>query len=110
MNINEKLFTECRLKLNYVSLIKLSFLLGFCAGVVSIPFVLLLTAEIAKFNIVSVIFCAPISGVILGLLMAVLGYPLYSWITAKIDGQVLSGFFQVNADSVYHSVNQESAE
>lgn len=110
MSISEKLYTECRLKLNYVSLIKLTVLLGFCAGVLSIPVVLLLTSGMGKFNVVGVIFSVPISGAIAGLLIAILGYPLYSWITVKMDGQIYSGFFQVNESSVIDTVNQNSSK
>ncbi|HEC17476.1 MAG TPA: hypothetical protein ENI99_13025 [Sedimenticola sp.] len=107
--MNEEIFTKCRLKLDYPSLIRLAALLGLCAGVLAIPFVLLLTSGMAKFNIVSVIFFAPLSGAVAGLLMAVLGYPLYSWVFVKLDGQVYSGYFQVIAGSGIGAGDKETA-
>ena len=90
-------YTRCRTKLDYVSLIKLNLLLGFCAGILSVPFMFLLYSGIGTLSTVNILIGAPICGVIAGLLITVLGYPLYSWITSKTSGHVYSGTFQIDA-------------
>lgn len=91
-------YTRCRAKLNYTSLIKLNLLLGFCAGILSVPFILLLYSGIGTMSTANILIGAPICGMIASLLITILGYPLYSWITSKTSGHVYSGTFQVDAE------------
>jgi len=96
MNINKS--TRCRVRLDYVSLVKLALLLGSCAGIFSIPLLFLLYSGASRLGIVNVMIGAPLCGAATGLVMVVLGFPVYSWISAKTDGQVYSGIFQIIPD------------
>ena len=96
--MNSELYTRCRTKLNYTSLIKLNLLLGFCAGILSVPLIILLYSGAGTLGIVNILIGAPICGVIAGLLITVLGFPLYSWIISKKNGHVYTGTFQVDAE------------
>jgi len=96
--LNNVLYTKCRIRFNYSSLIKLNLLLGFCAGLLSIPVLFLLNAGSGTLSIVTVIVGAPISGAAGGLLVVILGYPLYSWFTSRTNGQEYAGTFQVKAE------------
>ncbi len=96
--MNDKIYGECRVRLNYGSLVKLTMLLGFCAGVFAVP-LLLLTSLGKNYGLLNLIAGAPVAGVFTGLLLAILGSPIYTWWTARINGQRFTGTFQINSDS-----------
>jgi hypothetical protein len=89
----------CRVRLRFNSLVGLSALIGFSAGVVGIPIVLALQADKIfsdGFWIMSVLFtviAAPLVGAINGVISGVLGFPLYRWITRRINVHTYSGEF-----------------
>jgi hypothetical protein len=76
-------------------------LVGVSAGVLSVPLVLLAQADnLAEhtFWIGPVLFTivgVPVVGAVNGALYAVLGYPLYRWITRRADVHTYSGQFEV---------------
>jgi len=76
-------------------------LVGFCAGVVSLPLLLITQADKlsqdSSWFIPAVLLslAVPIVGALNGLIYAVLGYPLYRWITARVDLHTYSGEFEL---------------
>lgn len=96
--MNSSKSTRCRLRLDYISLVKLGLLLGSCAGIFSIPLIFLLYSGASSLGFVNVMIGAPFCGAATGLVMVVLGFPVYSWISAKTDGQAYSGKFQIIPD------------
>ena len=80
---------EFKLKLGFGSVISLSGLLGFCAGAISGPVLLLLTLTDTEteFEFVLIPFFligSPIVGLINGYLVGFLAYPLYYWLVNKV--------------------------
>ncbi len=109
MGMNDKIYGECRVRLSYGSLVKLMMLLGFCAGLFAVPLLLLMSLG-NSYGLLNVVIGSPIAGIGTGLLLAILGSPVYMWWTARANGQRLSGAFQINSDSAlstedkhYHS-------
>ncbi len=90
-------YTACRAILDYRSIVKLAVLLGLCAGTFSLPFLFILDAGVSVFGALNVLFGAPVAGAGCGLLMGVLGYPLYAWFSSRCGGQQFSGLFKVTA-------------
>ena len=78
---------EFKLRLKFISLVSLSGLIGFCAGVVSIPLYLFneFSSSEPATTYIWLVALAPIGGFINGLFLGVLAYPLYWWITKKIS-------------------------
>ena len=76
-------------------------LIGFSAGVLSLPLLLIAQAEKLSQDsswfiaglLISV--AAPVVGALNGMIYAVLGYPLYRWITARVDLHTYSGEFEL---------------
>ncbi len=85
--------------MNYGSLVKLTVLLGFCAGLFAIP-LLLLTSLGKIYGLLNLLIGSPIAGAVTGLLLSILGSPIYSWWMAKSNGQLFTGTFQVDSDSI----------
>jgi hypothetical protein len=91
----------CRARLGFWSLVGFSSLVGFCAGVVSAPIVLVLQAgKLAAygtwvFPALMILVGAPIAGAFNGTIMGILAYPLYRWITRRVDLHSYSGEFDV---------------
>jgi len=96
--MNNEIYDACRVRLNYGSLVKLTLLLGFCAGLFAIP-LLLLTSVGNNFGLLNVIIGAPLAGAGTGLLLSIMGSPIYSWWTARSHGQYFTGAFQVDGNS-----------
>ena len=94
-----------RVRLRFTSLVALTTLVGFCAGVLGIPIILLMQADRifsdtgwfvpAAFAVIA----GPIAGALNGALYGVLGYPLYRWITKRIDIHTYDGEFVLKSDS-----------
>jgi len=98
--MDNKIYGECRVRLNYGSLVKLTVLLGFCAGLFAAP-LLLLTSLGKTYGLLNLLIGAPVTGAGTGLLLSILGSPIYAWWTARTNGQLFTGTFQVNSDSVF---------
>ncbi len=98
--MDNKIYGECRVRLNYGSLVKLTVLLGLCAGLFAAP-LLLLTSLGKTYGLLSLLIGAPVTGAGTGLLLAILGSPIYAWWTARTNGKLFTGSFQVNSDSVF---------
>ncbi len=96
--MSDRKYYECRVRLNYGSLVRLTVLLGFCAGLFAIP-LLLLTSLGQTYGLLNLMAGAPVAGALTGLLLAVLGSPVYTWWTLRTDGQRFTGTFQVNHES-----------
>jgi hypothetical protein len=93
----------CRARLDFLSMLKLMSLVGICAGITAIPISLLLhgekllaTFQMALFAVVGL----PIAGFLNGVLYAVIGYPLYAWVTRRVNVHTYSGEFQVSKKNV----------
>ena len=90
---------RCRVRLRFKSLIGLSALIGFCAGVLGAPIVIVVQADklfTGTFWLVPVaiiLILAPVLGAINGAIYGALGYPLYRWITRRIDLHTYTGEF-----------------
>jgi len=93
-------YGQCRVRLTYGSLVKLTVLLGFCAGLFAIP-LLFLTSVGKTYGLLNLLVGAPIAGAATGMLLAILGSPIYSWWTAKSNGQIFTGTFEVDSDSIF---------
>lgn len=93
-----------RVRLRFTSLVALTTLVGFCAGVLGIPIVLLMQADrifsdsFWLFPIAFAVLVSPIGAAINGALYGVLGYPLYRWITKRIDVHTYTGEFVRKSD------------
>ena len=91
----------CRVRFSFISLLKFMTLVGFSAGVLSLPLLLIAQADKLSQNsswfitalLISV--AAPLVGALNGIIYAVLGYPLYRWITARVDLHTYSGAFDL---------------
>ena len=97
--MNNKIYGGCRVRLNYGSLVKLTVLLGFCAGLFAVPLLLLMSFG-NTYGLLNVVIGSPVVGACTGLLLSILGSPVYTWWTARTNGQCLAGTFQINSDSV----------
>lgn len=87
--------TVFKFKLNLISLIKLSAIIGFCAGLVSAPIFVLLNISEVGISIIPLAFIGtPLVSLLNGALFGFLGYPLYSWLHNKI-GINYKGFFTI---------------
>ena len=90
---------RCRARLRFGSLVGLTALVGFCAGVLGAPIVVLTQADrlfADAFWVMPVAFIlvvSPIVGALNGALYGALGYPLYRWITRRIDLHTYTGEF-----------------
>jgi len=98
--MNNEIYGQCRVRLTYGSLVKLTVLLGFCAGLFATP-LLLLTSLGKTYGLLNLLIGSPIVGAATGLLLSILGSPIYSWWLAKSNGQRLTGTFQVDRDSIF---------
>ena len=91
----------CRARLGFWSLVGFSSLVGFCAGVVSAPIVLVLqVGKVAAYSswvfpALMILVGAPIVGALNGTIMGVFAYPLYRWLTRRVDLHTYSGEFDV---------------
>ena len=110
MNMRDETHASCRVILSYPSLVKLTVLLGFCAGVFAGPLLLLLTAGGGSYGALNLLFGAPIAGAATGLLMSVLGSPLYAWISSKSNGRIYTGSFQIPTEPTQNAPHEDSAE
>ena len=76
-------------------------LVGLSAGVLSVPLILLAQADKLAENtfwigpVLFTIVGVPVVGALNGALYAVLGYPLYRWITRRADVHTYAGEFEV---------------
>lgn len=104
--MTDKIYGECRVRLNYGALVKLTVLLGFCAGLFAVP-LLLLTSLGNTYGLLNLIAGAPVAGAFTGLLLAVLGSPIYTWWTLRTHGQRFTGTFQINGDSALPAQESE---
>lgn len=98
--MNNETYGQCRVRLNYGSLVKLTVLLGFCAGLFATP-LLLLTSLGKTYGLLNLLIGSPLTGAATGLLLSILGSPVYSWWTTKSNGQLFTGTFQVDTDSSF---------
>lgn len=93
-----------RVRLRFTSLVALTTLVGFCAGVVGIPILLLIQADrissdgFALVPLAFTVLAPPITGTLNGALYGVLAYPLYRWITKRIDVHTYTGEFVLKSD------------
>jgi hypothetical protein len=91
----------CRTRLRFSSLTSLMALVGFCAGIVALPIIMLTQADklfedTSWFGAFLFTFVgAPIVGAANGVLYGVLGYPIYRWITRRFDVHTYSGEFAI---------------
>ena len=91
----------CRTRLRFSSLTGLMALVGFCAGVLAMPIIMLTQADKLfgdTFWFGAFVFTfvgAPIVGAANGVLYGVLGYPIYRWITRRFDVHTYSGEFAI---------------
>ena len=94
-----------RVRLRFTSLVALTTLVGFCAGVLGIPIFLLMQADrifsdpFSFFPIGFTVIISPIAGAVNGALYGVLAYPLYRWITKRVDVHTYTGEFVLKRDS-----------
>ncbi len=98
--MKNEIYGQCRVRLTYGSLVKFTVLLGFCAGLFAIP-LLLLTSLGKTYGLLNLLIGATIIGAVTGLLLSVLGSPIYSWWMVKSNGQLLTGSFQVDRDATF---------
>ena len=78
-----------RFRLDFRSLFVFSTILGFCFGVLSIPIVFI--SNLIKIGpghffpemILIVLVGAPATGIMTGVLMGVIGYPIYKWVSGR---------------------------
>ena len=81
--------TEFRVVFTFYSLISISSIIGFCAGVIGVPiFILQTLGGTEPLNIwltVLMVFVIPFAGAINGAFMGLLAYPVYYWLTRKIS-------------------------
>lgn len=77
---------EFKLSFDFKSLIFIGALIGFCAGVVSIPLQLfgLISGETSPFHFLIILVASPILGLINGGLLSLVAYPFYWWLSQKI--------------------------
>ncbi len=86
-----------KIQLNFISLLKLSTLVGFCAGIGLIPFNFLyyfwkLTDGVHDIANVSgvptlvafVVIGSPFFGALYGVIVGLVGYPMYRWLSARV--------------------------
>lgn len=89
----------CRARLDFLSLLQFMAVVGACAGIVSVPIFLLIQSEkwlADPFTALFIVVAAPITGVLNGILFGVVGYPLYRWITRRVDVHTYTGEFEVS--------------
>ena len=92
---------HCRVRLGFWSLVGFSSLVGFCAGVVSGPIVLVLQlGKVAAYSgwvfpALLILVGTPIIAAFNGTLMGILAYPLYRWVTRRVDLHSYSGEFDM---------------
>ncbi|MBB3167088.1 hypothetical protein [Simiduia aestuariiviva] len=88
-----------KIELSFLSLIKISSVIGFSAGVVAIPFYMYTFATGMGFDIalLQLIFMGPVVGMINGALLGFLAYPFYWWFSKKV-GVKYSGYFYPVSD------------
>ena len=91
-------YRACRLQLDFISLVKLTTIVGLCFGVVSIPLVLLFgtgnASDSSSWVVVPfVVIGTPLLGALNGALHGVLGYILYQWLAKRTKGQTYTGIF-----------------
>ncbi len=77
---------EFKLNFDFKSLIFIGALIGFCAGIVSIPLQLfgLLSDEIPLLHLLIILVASPILGLINGGFLSLVAYPFYWWFSQKI--------------------------
>jgi len=80
--MNEKF----KVRFNFISLVSIGALIGFCAGVVSIPLYLfnIMNSDVGALGAIWLVPIAPIGGLINGALLGILAYPLYWWLSKKV--------------------------
>lgn len=79
---------EFKVRMSFSSLVSISSLIGFCAGVLSgiLSFVLsIFNPETPSSMAIIALFGGPILGVINGALLGALAFPLYGWITKRVS-------------------------
>jgi hypothetical protein len=89
-------YSACRLQLDLASLVRMSFLIGFCSGTGFIPLLVFLNAGAAGKDVAStfvLIVLAPLIGALNGALSGLVGYPLYRWLSLRSKGQSYTGIF-----------------
>ncbi len=79
---------EFKVRMTFSSLVSISCLIGFCAGVLSgvLSFFLSIfdPETPASFSLIT-LFAGPILGIVNGAFLGALAYPLYSWITKRVS-------------------------
>jgi|SRR5882672_2769929 len=104
MNADEAPAVEgsvCRVRLRFNSLVGLSALIGFCAGVLGIPIMLVVQGDRIFSDpfwimpLLLTLVAGPALGAVNGVISGVLGFPLYRWITRRINVHTYSGEFSL---------------
>ena len=96
---------RCSVRLRFSSLVALTTLVSFCAGVVGVPIVVLMQADMVFSQpiwlvpLAVIVVATPIVAALNGALYGVLGYPLYRWITKRIDLHTYYGEFAFKSDA-----------
>ena len=88
----------CRARLDFVSVLKFTCLMGICMGTSSVPILLIVQSETWLSNPLHAVFLivgAPLSGVLNGLLTGALGYLPYSWVTRRVNIHTYHGEFDL---------------
>lgn len=75
-----------KVSFSFVSLVSIGALIGFCAGVVSVPLYLLnlLSSELPSQGLLWMAVLAPVGGLLNGALLGLLAYPFYWWLSKRI--------------------------
>ena len=91
-----RILSACRVQFDFKSYLFISAYIGFCGSVVAIPFLLLfapggdVNVDVGERSLLIFLF-TPVSGVLNGLFLGLLGYPLYRWISNKLKGDTYTG-------------------
>jgi hypothetical protein len=91
---------KMKIKLSFASLISMASLIGFCAGVLSVPIYLGQIFSQGSFGISSILMSIllPAIGLLNGALLGVMAYPVYSWLTQKIGFSYTGKFVGIEID------------
>ena len=86
--------------LNFPSVIKLTTILGLCAGILLIPIWFAFSiiqsdprVQVELTDYLQLLIAAPLQGVVLGFLTGLIGYPLYKVLLNKTGGINLKGSY-----------------
>ena len=91
-----------KLSLNFNSIISISGLIGFCGGVVATPFILLNLMSDSGFQpaiIIFGLFAPALTGLINGLFLGLICYPLYKFLTMKYGFKYTGVLYVEDQDS-----------